>query len=189
MTGIGTRLRKPGKIRAALATVSVCAALLGAPTAPAFANGWSVAKTAYFAPTDTYYQLVKTKTNWQDSAALAGKLKHQGRAGRLAVVDNRDLHEWLISSFRFNQRPYTSIIWIGLRYWCPARMLAWVDNEPVARGAFAPWHPQWHRSSVVCGRARIDFMGVYYEGEKTNLWQAAGQAKLGDHALVEFPPE
>lgn len=149
----------------------------------------NIIKTAYHAPSDTYFQLVGDVVNrtgtgkWAYAVAKAERMEHKGRQGRLAVVDNADLHRWIVNTFDFEDQ-----VWIGLRYWCAARMLVWANGREHPSSGFGAWRAIWYRDSwSQCQKNQIPYMGVYYDGN-TYRWRATGPKKRFHYYLVEYPP-
>ena len=140
---------------------------------------------AHHKASEAYFRLFEAKQTWQKAREIAHQTKYHGRQGRLAIIDTPEKHQFVLETFDFGRRNYANIIWIGLRYWCSFRALMWVNGNELKQGGFSVWTSPWYRSDVRCGQANIDYMGVYYNAQ--NRWQAAGQRKLGDHFLVEYP--
>ena len=113
----------------------------------------------------------------------AKRFDYKGRTGRLAVVDSKAVHRWLIRSFRLR-----GDTWIGLRYWCSYRQLAWVTGNKHALSAFGAWHQPWARGAKdYCASESVPFMPIYYNG-KTARWQATGSNKSFRYYMIEYPP-
>jgi len=149
-----------------------------------------IVKTAYHTQSDTYFQLVKDvviKTytgKWPYAVMKAKRMEYKARRGRLAVIDTEELHRWVTNTFDFEKRK----VWIGLRYWCRARMLAWANGDTHSSNAFGAWNAVWYRDSrSQCEKGQIQYMGVYYDGN-TYRWRATGPAKEFPYYLVEYPP-
>lgn len=160
-------------------------AAMGVTAAVAQGQGSAV---VYYPGTKNYYQLVEYPTgqgrNWWQAEQEAESWTYKGVRGRLAVVSNRDLEEFLRNTFA----PKVEA-WIGLRYWCNYRKLQWVTGELHPQSAYSNWHPNWNRDpSVSCGSG-ISYMPVYYTGRASGgfLWQAAGEAKVFESYFVEYP--
>lgn len=165
--------------------------------APLQAADLPLPRTPIYNPASkSYFQLFNDNIhpgNWNAARARAAKHAYKGVRGRLAVVDRPETHEFLLRTFKLTQRGVA--VWIGLRYWCDARLLQWEDGspfEPSSPQAFRLWHAEWSRSDVdACGFARsakVGFAPVYYRtvGGLTR-WQAVGAAKYFSYYLVEFP--
>jgi hypothetical protein len=108
-------------------------------------------------------------------------------------VESAETHEFLRQAFGMDQRSLS--VWIGLRYWCNARLLQWEGGrpfEPSDPEQFRLWHSQWSRTDEnACDfskSAKVGFAPVYYRtiGGVTR-WQAVGAAKYFAYYLVEFP--
>jgi hypothetical protein len=144
----------------------------------------------------SYFQLFDDNVypgNWDAARMRAASKAYKGVRGRLAVIDSPETHEFVMETFKLNQR--RAATWIGLRYWCSARLLQWEDGlpfEPTKPDAFRVWHADWTRSDEdACSMARsgkVGFAPIYYRtiGSLTR-WQAVGAAKYFSHYLVEFP--
>ena len=153
-----------------------------------------VIETAYHEPSDTYFQLVsdvvdRTGTGkWEYAVEKARNVEYKGRQGRLAKIDNAELHKWLVEAFDFDDLTGNYGIWIGLRYWCSVRELRWVDGAEHKPGQFAPWERPWYDGKIRCSTNKIPYMGVYYT-QRTERWQAIGWQKRFRYYLVEFAPK
>lgn len=150
--------------------------------------------TRHHARTDTYYQLLrdwKTKqgVTWTEARQRAAAQTYKGRTGRLAILRDPDVFAWVLNSLPLASAGWgQGEAWIGLRYWCSARQLVWVDFRAHARNAPAPWAVPWNRGgNDVCARTSGDYMGVYHLGE-LGRWQAVAPPKRFPHYIVEFPP-
>jgi hypothetical protein len=196
MAWIGGRLGRPivlglvgGSVFAAAATAAP------APDGPHPENlrNRKVIETAYHAESDTYFQLLsdvvdKTGTGkWAYAVEKARRASFKGREGRLARIDNAELHQWVVETFDFADLTGNYGIWIGLRYWCGVRMLTWTDGDEHKPAAFAPWDRPWYGGDIRCGRNNIPYMGVYYT-QQSQRWQAIGWQKRFRFYLVEYPP-
>ena len=151
-------------------------------------------ETSYHRPSDTYFQLVQDwKTtqgvNWSEARARATHLTYRGRVGRLAVIRSGDLFAWMLQALPLSAVQWgEGATWIGLRYWCAANQLMWVDMKPQERGSFAPWAVPWNRGGGgSCVGVGASYMGVYHLGT-IGRWQAVGPAKRFPHYIVEYPP-
>lgn len=164
---------------------------------------WGAAQTAgsverteavYHAPSGSYFQLVmdwqtsNQGPNWLEARALAERLTYKGRRGRLAVIPDLDTHTWLAGQFNLAALHWwdSGPTWIGLRYWCATRTLAWVNGSTMARSQSGPWEHPWNRDRHTCGTGNVPFMGVYYTGGNWR-WQAVRWAKRFPFMFVEYP--
>ena len=150
----------------------------------------------YNSASKSYFQLFDDNEhpgNWEAARARAGMKAYKGVRGRLAVVDSPETHEFLLKAFSLDQRHLS--VWIGLRYWCSARLLQWEEGRPFSPSEpdrFRLWHTEWSRSDEnACSfsrSAKVGFAPVYYRtiGGLTR-WQAVGAAKYFSYYLVEFP--
>lgn len=144
----------------------------------------------------SYFQLFADNINpgtWEAAKTRAGSRSYKGVRGRLAVVGNYETHKFILRTFELTRRE--DAVWIGLRYWCSARLLQWEGNRPYSPsdpGHFKMWHSQWSRADdQACSDTRsgkLGFAPVSYRtiGSVTR-WQAAGAAKFFNHYLVEYP--
>jgi hypothetical protein len=150
----------------------------------------------YNPDSQSYFQLFSDNENpgnWEAARVRAGQKSFKGIRGRLAVIDNAQTHDFVLRTFDLNRRKIS--VWIGLRYWCNARLLQWEEQRaysPSDPGHFKIWHAQWSRSDEnACNMTKstkVGFAPVYYRtiGNVTR-WQAVGAAKYFDYYLVEFP--
>lgn len=174
-------------MRVACQIVILIVVVLG-PLTEAAARPESDSKPLYFKETGAYFQLFKNYgpgrggISWGEAAKQARQLRHGDRTGRLAIVDSLNKHVFLRQHLTLPKKA-----WIGLRYWCSARELMWVDGTLMKRGGFEPWMPQWHLTHIRCEKNPIKYMPVLYTRAEFR-WQAAGQAKHMTHFIVEFPP-
>lgn len=175
-------------------TVTVICLLFGAPL---LAADLPLPRTPFYNPASkSYFQLFDDNVypgNWDAARARAMRKAYKGVRGRLAVVDSRETHEFLLRTFQLTRREVS--VWIGLRYWCSARLLQWEDGRPFAPSepeAFRLWHADWSRSDDDACRmtrsSRLGFSPVYYRtvGGLTR-WQAVGAGKYFAYYLVEYP--
>ena len=137
-----------------------------------------------------YFQVIRVTPgqllnfNWGQANALASRQKYKGRRGRLAIIDDPSVHEFLTSTFRVRRNT-----WIGLRYMCSNRALVWVNGEK--QHGFAPWGRPWSLSEAVGNtgdpcRGSSHYLGVAYT--PSMRWLASGHAKGWKSMLVEYPP-
>jgi hypothetical protein len=144
----------------------------------------------------SYFQLFgdnENPGNWEAARIRAGQKSYKGIRGRLAVIDSAQIHDFVLRTFDLSSRKIST--WIGLRYWCNARLLQWEEQRafsPSDPGHFKIWHAQWSRSDesacTLSKSAKVGFAPVYYRtiGNVTR-WQAVGAAKYFNYYLVEFP--
>lgn len=164
---------------------------------PTLAAGEALPRTPIYNPASkSYFQLFDDNTypgNWEAARNRAAMKAFKGVRGRLAVVDSPQTHEFLLRAFDLDRRKLS--VWIGLRYWCSARLLQWEDGRPFSPSEpdrFRLWHAEWSRSDEnACSlsrSAKVGFAPVYYRtiGGLTR-WQAVGAAKYFSYYLVEFP--
>lgn len=144
----------------------------------------------------SYFQLFDDNEhpgNWQAARARAQMKAFKGVRGRLAVIDSPETHDFVVKSFDLNKRGVS--VWIGLRYWCSARLLQWEGHRPFSPrdpDSFRLWHSQWSRSDQnACsftGSAKVGYAPVYYRTMSgITRWQAVGAAKYFSYYLVEYP--
>lgn len=161
---------------------------LAATRVPGFAQ--ETGAPVYFPGTNSYYQLrvEDTPVYWLVARKNAASQSLKGVRGRLAVIQDPDLHKFIKKKFKSRRA-----IWIGLRYWCGTRSLQWVTGEKHSPGMFNPWARQWFRTArTMCGSGTAtktgSFMPVYYLPHGDGfLWQASGPAKGFKSYLVEYP--
>lgn len=177
-----------------IAVISLLCLLWGSPS---WAADGPFPRTPVYNPySQSYFQLFGDNVNpgnWEAARARAGKKVFKGVRGRLAVVDSPEIHDFVLRTFDLTERQIS--VWIGLRYWCSARLLQWEGDRPYSPSdpdQFKVWHTQWSRSDEdACHftkSAALGFAPVYYRtlGGLTR-WQAVGAAKYFDYYLVEFP--
>lgn len=173
----------------------LCLALAAGSGGANAAGRVTVLKTAYFAPTDTYFRVVRDHAIdpqgplWHEARALAAQMTYEGRPGRLAKVDDPALFAWVGSTFPLSTIKWADgATWIGLRYWCNARLLSWVDMTIHPHTEFSPWAVPWHLDGKpACTGRNATYLGVFHQG-KLNGWQAVAPQKRYPHFMVEFPP-
>ena len=162
---------------------------------------WAVEVTTPSGPvynpsSKSYFQLFADNVNpgtWEAARTRAGMKSYNGIRGRLAVVSSAETHDFIVRTFNLARRE--DAVWIGLRYWCSARLLQWEGDRPYSPSDpahFRMWHAQWSRAEEnACSfskSAKVGFAPVYYRtiGNITR-WQAVGAAKFFNHYLVEYP--
>jgi len=148
--------------------------------------------------TGSYYQLVRDQSrqstaglSWDAAAEQARKLRHEGRRGRLAVVDSRALQDWLLERWEPGVLGWGGNIWIGLRYWCDYRRMTWSDGTEHPFSAFAVWDRPWYATrsgEEGCSRRGESWLGVFIAGGSSRQWRAASQDIAVAHYIVEYPP-
>src|SRR3546814_14120662 len=92
---------------------------------------------------------------------------YKGVRGRLAVIDSAETHKFLLRAFDLDRRHIS--VWIGLRYWCSARLLQWEDGRPFATSEpdhFRLWHADSSRtdrdSCSLSQSSKVGFAPVSY---------------------------
>jgi len=197
-------------LRAALIAVMLAGASF-ATAGPARAQDWLESLTQSFATgkkyweskvkkfpgNGSYFQLVRDQRSikghsvmfWRFAEERARERRHDGRQGRLAIIDSPELYSWLIEQWDFSRIPYWGEgTWIGLRYWCDYRKLMWADGSILEFDDFAAWDTPWYRDDGIrCGVQDLDYMGVYIYKD-SNRWRATGEQKGWSFYLVEYPP-
>lgn len=212
--------------RAALWTTvaALCVFLIGVGT-PVLAkkDGALYGVPIYFEPNDTYYELVSIKsahrdqipagvTSWNTVRKLARQHIYKGRRGRLAIVNSKELNDFLRDKFK-PDRP----TWIGLRYNCKYRKFIWVDGRVLGRRDYrnfgTPWNIWGAGNYINSGtvpdsstrRCYKGWMPIHYWpvndsgywslGDKSFKgsgrgfhWNANGYAKFFGAFFVEYPP-
>jgi hypothetical protein len=144
----------------------------------------------------SYFQLFSDNRhpgNWEAARIRAEQKVYKGVRGRLAVVDSAQTHSFLLRAFKLDRRDIS--VWIGLRYWCSARLLQWEDGSPFAPSEpthFRLWHADWSRTDedacTFSKSASVGFAPIYYVTMAgLTRWQAVGAAKYFDYYLVEYP--
>src|SRR5690606_32532542 len=174
-----TELRSNDWIMIRILAIALGCMLSGAPL---LAADLPLPRTPIYNPASkSYFQLFNDNIhpgNWEAARVRAAKHAYKGVRGRLAVIDKPETHVFVMRTFKLNQRG--NAVWIGLRYWCGARLLQWEDGmpfEPSSPKAFRLWHAEWSRSDEdACSFTRsgkVGFAPVYYRtiGSLTR-WQA-----------------
>ncbi|MFO0905195.1 MAG: M56 family metallopeptidase [Pirellulales bacterium] len=97
----------------------------------------------------TYFEMLLPvhhlyNVTWYEAQSLAETRRHEGRPGRLAVVDSRAKHQFLEARFGpslTHAAPPLYVadnLWIGLTRNHPDRQFRWIDGRAMAH---AFWHP------------------------------------------------
>jgi len=161
-------------------------------------------KPVLFPGTGAYYELVNIRnqypgrfgrkgvTGWHQVKALAEERFHEGRRGRLAVVNSKEISDFLRDTFK-PVRP----AWIGLRYWCSFKRLQWVTGESIRPGDFENWGRDWNVNGgsptipnrvTQCRRTGHDYWPVHYWSVRNGFrWNANGMFKHFRAFFVEYP--
>ena len=180
------------------AAALICLTLSGlsraAPPGPLYAT------PVYDPASKSYYELVLIETTryssrnspdvkWETAQELAQASTFKGVHGRLAVVKDIGVHNFLQTTFKPRWDS-----WIGLRYLCLSRRLEYVDGTFWKSGMFAAWDKAWDHSGMSnCGGyswgPKIDqYMGVAYSPPTLGFrWFAQGYPKQYYSYFVEFP--
>lgn len=157
----------------------------------------------YHEESGSYFELVdladsypavsnKNVAAWYKVRDLAARRVHQGRHGRLAIVDTQSKHRFLQEKFDVREEA-----WIGLRYFCQYQALMWVTGEIHHRTGFSAWAPRWNvhggsRTNQIRVKACTNYLNYYpvhYWPEKDGfLWNANGTFKHFGFFFVEYPP-
>ena len=113
---------------------------------------------------------------------LAGKRNHNGIRGRLAVVDDPELSNFLRQQFA----PRTGA-WIGLEYNCTLARLTWVNGRSHPRHGFKNWADPWH-NGFACQNRRKPFAPIYVTSVSEGfVWRAENPSKEMREYFVEYP--
>jgi hypothetical protein len=157
----------------------------------------------YFPGTKSYFELVAAVPGdwdrgpssdpvirWVAANTKAQQRMHKGVRGRLAVVKDRAVHDFLLQTFRPD-----NITWIGLRYWCGVNRTQWVTGEFHNRGSFSAWDHLWNRGGtfdvttpVQACHSDQPYWPVHYWGVDHGFrWNANGPLKAGRYYFVEYP--
>lgn len=133
----------------------------------------------------SYFQLVDkgrgSRYTWARASAGVKALTHEGRRGRLAILDTPSKHRFVNDNFYL----LSGNAWIGLRYMCASRTLIRRDGRSYD-GSFAPWDRPWSLGGVDNCSVGDYFMGVYLT--RNMRWQAVGRNKAWNAYIAEFPP-
>ncbi len=198
------RSRSVHALRALRALLVVVLAACAAGAVEAAPERQPVVNTpVYFPGTKSYFELVPAVAGdwdlgerqdgiirWVVANNKAQQRRHKGTRGRLAVVKDRSVHDFLLQTFRPD-----NITWIGLRYWCGVNRTQWVNGDFHERGTFAAWDPIWNRAGTIDvttrGQACLSdqpYWPVHYWGVADGFrWNANGPLKAGKYYFVEYP--
>ncbi|MCB2100918.1 MAG: C-type lectin domain-containing protein [Rhodobacterales bacterium] len=183
----------------------VAAQVVATPAAQAKEGDELLNTKVFFPHTNSYFELAdgvpagtpkgdlwRVSFNWGDAKKEATHRFHKGIQGRLAIVRDRETHEFLRKTFNT-----TGATWIGLRYMCSVKRLLWVDGEFYKRRDFSAWSRVWnvagtdrlnnpHRST--CKGGVGDYLPIHYWAA-TFRWNANGYKKRYHRFFVEYPVE
>ncbi|MGB0748702.1 MAG: C-type lectin domain-containing protein [Magnetospiraceae bacterium] len=190
-----------------------CLLAVAAPSLDARAEDYNEA--VYLERNDTYYELVRAETafpdfnfpnlryaiSWESARELARTRYHNGRRGRLAVIDAEDIHTLLKEHYELDE-----LAWIGLRYWCKYSKGTWEDGTKYSHTAFKVWAPLWNQDGTKAsktGKGRrpnctsyLNYWPVHYwpKAKKDEYspgafkWNANGTYKHAKAFFIEYPP-
>ena len=153
----------------------------------------------YNAEAKSYFELVPIKASdrwlsqrrepevrWAVAESLAAQRTYKGVKGRLAVVHDLAVHQFLIEKFRPREPA-----WIGAAYYCKERELKWSVGHSQHRGEFQAWDRQWDQSGpagCVHSRGEGNYMPIAYTGAPDGFrWVAKGAKKEYTAYFVEYP--
>lgn len=156
----------------------------------------------YYEKLDRYYELVSLKHSypkqhsrdadrWNVVARLAEQRFHEGRRGRLVVVETPDLNRFLRDTFKPSGRA-----WIGLKYYCGLGQAIWVNGKPLKNTAYQNWRSPWNvggdnpeKVETINKCPADSFLPVHYWAYRDGFqWNANGEQKAGRLFFVEYPP-
>lgn len=157
----------------------------------------------YYEKTDRFFELVHLETSypgrfgrdatgWRQVTRLAEGRFHDGRRGRLAVIDSAELNVFLRDTFK----PAESGAWIGLKYYCRLGLAIWVNGKRLDQTAYQNWNSPWnvdggdpHGGGRGADCGSFDFLPVHYWPYQGGFkWNANGPAKHMRTFFVEYPP-
>jgi hypothetical protein len=174
-----------------LSTAIALSACLLATTTTGWAKPVSLSEPVYNPATKSYFALVWDDENaanpedqgltWGEAYQRAKQRLFKGAQGRLAIINSLETHEFLINHFR----PQAEA-WIGVRYFCKARILERSDGVQMTRQTFQAWAPNW-RAGYACANDQQEYMPVYLSVASGFRWLGQGIAKRYHEYLVEFP--
>ena len=146
----------------------------------------------YYAPEKKYVALINIRWNemiWDKASVDAQKRVYKGVQGRLAIVDNVGVHNFLLVTFH---PEWPS--WIGLRYWCSRHKLEWSDGKFWESGQFQAWDRNWMQEVSVCDSAPMpnhpeQYMVITADPNSSGVftWVAKGWYKSAWSYFIEFP--
>jgi hypothetical protein len=190
------RMGRAGQLLASVCRLLILAVVLAAIGRVAYAQSWPDAAPGqvigipvYDPATKRYFALMHISSEpwsgmWDKVAEAARRQSYNGVHGRLAIVDNIGVHEFLLRTFHPSQYQY---IWIGLRYLCRAKKLEWSDGRIFQPGEFQAWDRKWKQDIYVCSDRNNanDWAPIAYSPQFR--WIAKGSHKGYDWYFIEFP--
>jgi hypothetical protein len=167
--------------------------ILGVTAAAAPRVSGSEGAPIYNAETNSYFQRFThpqegANYSWPEANAEAMRKIYKGEWGRLAVVKDPKILEFVRHNFSLTEET-----WIGGRFSCKYRKLVWVDGDVQTPRVAGMWHRQWYRSPRInCnqGLSSGHYMSMFLTGHLAGgpaYWQASGPAKSFKYYLVEYP--
>lgn len=145
-------------------------------------------KIIYNEATKSYFQYIehdlRHSIQWPAADRLARGRTYKGVHGRLALVPNQEVNNFLRDHF-----PIDTWVWIGLRHFCKFGKSVWVNGQGLDLESYQNWDQRWYRTDINCKkRPPPVFMPVYYTPQKNGFrWQASGPGKAMYGYFVEYP--
>jgi len=174
-----------------LSTIVLLPPVEGAqPYVPGEVSGRQIVNTpVYNRGTKSYFELVvgaKCHCTWGEAYTYAQRLEYKGVRGRLAPVENAEVHEFLMRTFKPQYQT-----WIGIRYLCKGRAVQYSTGKLMSRGDFSAWEAQWNQSGPkACDKSYnvAQYLGVAYSPISEGFrWFAKESHKYYQQFFVEFP--
>lgn len=147
-----------------------------------------------FEPTSkSYFELAEIEggLSYERAMRFARTKTFRNVRGRLAVIRSRQTQGFLDSIFRPDGEA-----WIGLRLYCPGRVLFWTDGKTLKRGKdYVNWGPNWHyvRNYIPCKPGEkyagvtlspVDKAGYVGKGLR---WFAIAPRHAVAYLIIEYP--
>jgi hypothetical protein len=176
------------KVRTHLWMILVATILTGISSVARAVDVPMYGKPIYDPAAKKYFELIWAfNLKWKEADAVARTQQYLGAQGRLAIVDNIEVHEFLLRTFRPNE-----ITWIGLRYWCGAQSLEDSMGKRTTQPEFQAWAPQWRADPYACNGGVLakdqEYSPVAYTPvDKGFRWTGWGGAKVFNAYFIEFP--
>jgi len=155
-----------------------------------------VGKPVYNPETKSYFELYsypdpeKHGTHWGQHDQVARSKVFNGVHGRLAVVPSKSVNDWLRKTFRPDQGTF-----IGLRYFCNYRKLAWSSGDELKKDAYTNWGRHWNTEGTssrgIVNAECLSFLPYlpvhYWPVQEGFIWNANGPQKYFMYSFIEYP--
>ena len=130
-----------------------------------------------------YFELIGAyNQEWKEVKVDAQTHTYKGVQGRLAIVDNAEVHSFLLQKFRPDKKT-----WIGMEYICQERVLLDSTGKRMDGMTFQAWARSWKGDPWACSTG-TDYMPLAYtEVAEGFRWTGWGVAKRFDAYFIEYP--